>query len=127
MAPALSSVRSLLLLVFRLADMPELALPDTQLALSVQEIKARWSQSRCRFLGTRVGIFTSYPSLAYLIQEVFAYSLREARLLSLHYGFPRVISRTLLLHGLARPVSRLLSLSRFPKESYQPVWLLARR
>ena len=88
MAPALSSVRSLLLLVFRFADMPELALPDTQFTLSIQEIQTRWSQSRCRFLGTRVGIFTSYTPLAYLVQEVFAYSLREARLLSLHYGFP---------------------------------------
>ena len=35
MAPALSSVRSFLLLVFCLADMPELALPDTPLARSV--------------------------------------------------------------------------------------------
>merc|ERR1712030_3022 len=89
MAPALNSVRSFLSLILRLADMPKLALPDTQLALSVKEIFVHWSQSRCRFPGTNVGEFTVNPSLAYLVQEVFAYSLREARLLSLRYGFPR--------------------------------------
>ena len=120
MAPALSSVRSFLSLVLRLADVPELALPDAQLTLSVKEIFARWSQSRCQFSGTCVGEFTVIPSLAYLVQEVFAYSLSR-------HGFPRVFSRTLCLLGLARPVSRLPALSRFPKESYQPVWLLARR